>query len=1225
MLVRCRVMRLLVVLMLVLPGLTQAQVVEDLIQDDFQTCSYQPWVTIPSNSTQGLIQGNFPQDWSENSSWSSISYTSMQINDGIDTFWRLNVPVAETGWVQILKSLPTLIGGTSKHYKLIIVARGNEFITARIRQNGSPYLTLWSYDQELTSTWQTFQLDFDIRETLPNEVSFFLNLPSLPCQVDIKSIQLLENEIPVFETNFQTCTYGDWVTIPSQSTQGIIHGNFPGNWSDNSSWSSISYTSTYQDDGTDTFWRVDNPLAESGVIQLRHALPTQLGGNLYRYAVTFEGRGNVPLTLIVRQNGAPYQALWQAEMSLTSSWQTYQYEFVLQETLPNQVSFFMKIDQSPCLVDFRNIQFQKINQSVLNSDFSTCNYGSWVTIQSQSTLGVIEGNFPENWTDNSSWDLTSYLSKQEQEGTDLFWRLSSIVNDTGKIQLRHGLPSVLGGQNCRYVLKLTIRGDQTIQTGIRQSGAPYQFLWSATKQLSTEWQTLEWEFDLRQTEPNEVAFWLNISGIPSQVDIKDIQLVEMNPQLIDDNLKFVYQGSGPDNLLRQSRLPLGLPNGWSLFREFDDMEDVTILSVFDINSPSGSDVLCIDSPNKEIVLYGEPIRVDRTWLTHTASLYAKGDGELKIYVYNATSCLGQMTITLNNQTQWTRYYLNFTPISSDHATHLRFVGQGIFKIDGLMVHSGETVKPYQSQLAAEVALGPGDGEIAGFARCHFDNELYKKVNYVVTGVPNGIDAVLKIKMFNVYGEEYELSPITLSNQTQCQGDIDYNVFPDRPYGSVRIEAHVEDSQGQQISAFNELVMHHLRRPKYWMIDAPDSPFGIHTLATRRHIQMAKAVGINWTRLHDAGTEYIGWYHLENQPGHWVFCDAELNRYRQYGMKILGALSTAPTWASYYPGYYTSSYYDRYFMPLDFNQFASQYVSTVVSRYANVIDDWDLWNEPWGTWWAVDYDPVTKQYIPPSNEVQTFADFQKTVYPALKLANPNANLIGFNSYIGSLGNAWTSGMIQNGATPYADVFSYHHYTSSNIGYPDDVLKQALHEHAGQFSNQQLPYPAWMTEGSPTSQLIDSGFYNHTLSHPSDEDVNQTADRVGRFCLSLLTAGVEKFFMYSMGNNNYFDMCNGHQTLMTEEGYLHPSADAMSAFAYFIEDKTFASYQLLAPCVHSYQFNGMTQNVAVLVTSPGPRANYYLPNTPNVFYYDFYGNPLNPGDLLGDTLVFAVSDN
>ena len=171
--------------------------------------------------------------------------------------------------------------------------------------------------------------------------------------------------------------------------------------------------------------------------------------------------------------------------------------------------------------------------------------------------------------------------------------------------------------------------------------------------------------------------------------------------------------------------------------------------------------------------------------------------------------------------------------------------------------------------------------------------------YAVTSAPAG--AVLRSRVVNVYGEQKPLPPATLGNAFLQQGRLSYLAFPERPFGPFRVEAWVEDASGVRISPYNELVVFHLRRPHYWGKDAPLSPFGVHTLATTRHDQMAKAVGVNWTRLHDAGLEYIGWYHLEPQKGTWVFRNKEIARYRRDHIKVLGLLSTAPPWASYYPG------------------------------------------------------------------------------------------------------------------------------------------------------------------------------------------------------------------------------------------------------------------------------------------------------------------------------------
>ena len=62
-----------------------------------------------------------------------------------------------------------------------------------------------------------------------------------------------------------------------------------------------------------------------------------------------------------------------------------------------------------------------------------------------------------------------------------------------------------------------------------------------------------------------------------------------------------------------------------------------------------------------------------------------------------------------------------------------------------------------------------------------------------------------------------------------------NVFPEKPYGAFRVEAWVENPDGQRISPYNEIVVYRLHRPRHWMEDSPNSSFGVHTNSTTRHI------------------------------------------------------------------------------------------------------------------------------------------------------------------------------------------------------------------------------------------------------------------------------------------------------------------------------------------------------------------------------------------------------
>src|SRR5262249_30251697 len=156
---------------------------------------------------------------------------------------------------------------------------------------------------------------------------------------------------------------------------------------------------------------------------------------------------------------------------------------------------------------------------------------------------------------------------------------------------------------------------------------------------------------------------------------------------------------------------------------------------------------------------------------------------------------------------------------------------------------------------------------------------------------------LKAKVVNLYGQEKSLPDVKLASDFLCRGQLRYDVFAGRPLGQFRIEAWVEDSSGKRISSFNELLVTRLRRARHWNEDAPESPFGVHMASLKRPIKLAKAIGLNWTRLHDAGCAYTCWAFLEPQKGQWRFSDEDIARYRANRIEILGMLGTAPPWAT----------------------------------------------------------------------------------------------------------------------------------------------------------------------------------------------------------------------------------------------------------------------------------------------------------------------------------------
>ncbi|MBI2300591.1 MAG: hypothetical protein HYU66_16900 [Armatimonadetes bacterium] len=401
---------------------------------------------------------------------------------------------------------------------------------------------------------------------------------------------------------------------------------------------------------------------------------------------------------------------------------------------------------------------------------------------------------------------------------------------------------------------------------------------------------------------------------------------------------------------------------------------------------------------------------------------------------------------------------------------------------------------------------------------------------------------------------------------------------------------------------------------------------MHTLAATRHLIMAKAAGLNWVRLHDAGMQYIGWSWLEPERGKWIFFDAEVRRYRHWHLSVLGQLETAPHWATGYPQP-CRGYWDRWYEPTNLADWA-EYVRTVTTRYRDDIRAWEVWNEPWGSFWSV-YAPGEKDERKRSETAAAdYAALQAAAYRAAKAVDPTLTIVGFNSYGGYNGKDWTAALYRDGAYDTCDVFSYHKYTSAQLAYPgDDVTAEGLSHAAAPIveARGQLGKPAWMSEGTILRYGTWDGLYRHTLPYPNADDCHTAADNTARYLISTLSGGAEKVFLYTMHGIGYYYGSGQPQwrCLVTNDGFLHPAACALSALAWLIEGKPFVKLVEPAKGVTAYLFASPAGAVAAV--SPQPQhAPYRLPAGQGLAALDLYGNP--PAALeVGRQVVYLTGPN
>ncbi len=872
------------------------------------------------------------------------------------------------------------------------------------------------------------------------------------------------------------------------------------------------------------------------------------------------------------------------------------------------------------------------SQKLIDLDFSANAPAMNAADPQNLAQGRTTGELPSGWTDDSSWARLNVDYKLLVEEGQQYVAAKVGNVEKGYAQMRFALPDYQDGSLFKLTLKARGTTGTLLEFGVRMAGNPYQYAHVEKLTPESTWKTYESYFTLdRNKQP--MGFWVAMCAT-GEVDIAKLVLERVSREALVAEIKERNPGNGPANVLRNTRLPLGLQSGWTINR--DSLKKAHNPEIFPDSKEtgiSGFPALHLKAVDP-LVIHGEPFEVPVPIQKYTASLYIKGTGKGRVNVKIKRKGIASKEFTATGE--WQRVEVPFEPRLGEKLYTMDLSLTGDVLVDGWQVNPGDQATPYRSQLPVEVSLACPAAETSE-ARVQFSNEP-ALVDYYVSGNPFVDETkgtpTLHAKIVNLYGEEALIKPIALKSGNVNTGKFNFDLFPKRPLGPMRIETWVEDAKGQRISTFQELIIYRLHRPRYWGKDAPDSPFGAHVEADTAHIEMAKAIGNNWVRLHDTGMEWIGWNFLEPEPGQWTFFDDQINRYRKQHLKILGELSTTPYWASYDPeATRRNGYWDKFFQPKDLAAYAN-YVKKVTDHYKGVIDTYEVWNEPWNAaWFAQSYDRSKTGrmgYKSGDHPQAEYAAIMKTAYEAAKAAYPGVKIIGINTtttetntkpYPDTGGADWTKGMKALNAENDCDILGYHQYDYTFNGFPGDAVKQGFDVAMGPFREAGVKKPIWFTEGSSVNRIQASGFYHYTLPYLDTENTMDTGNRNCRFALSLLANGCEKLFLYSMGSYGHFSAGTSEQwaSLISEDGYLHPTAAAFSHMAWELEDIQFKKFLPAGAKSFIYLFQGKKKSVAVIAPAQeGDRIT--LPKRRDWTLTDQLGNPQPSGALSGNTLVY-----
>lgn len=826
-----------------------------------------------------------------------------------------------------------------------------------------------------------------------------------------------------------------------------------------------------------------------------------------------------------------------------------------------------------------------------------------------SSLGSCTGVLPEGVGDNfSSWSEGRCTTSLQEEDGVKFLRFTS---DTGKgiVQFAVYCPKVKLPGFFRLTVKGRVRGNP-LGLGLRLNPAPYTSF--SQHQFGTpDWSEQSYLFTVSQKAEKNVGLYLYPSR--GETDLQRIVLEKVDRA---DIVRSIPRPPATQRVFVSRRFLLGLPNGWN------DGRDTFTATVTAVSDPDASTpVLHLSSESdKLLTVWGEPFQTSDPYAPHVVSLRCRGTGTWSAQVVTEKNWVIK-TEKLKAEAAWRMVVFPFRPNDLAHAFAVKFQGTGELFIDDLRVGIGtETpLRPF----AASCALAPVGGEIAGMTRIWFTDES-PRIAWAVADAPAG--AVLRLSLADLYGRTAPFADIPLKGGAFEKGEFDPSKAVAGRMGQFRVTAEVV-AGGARASAPDEFVFTRIARPLGWGRDMPDSPFGVHMEPRPGTIAAMKACGINWTRFHDAATFCTGWWKLEEEKGKWTFHDADIARFRAGHIKIFAQLGTAPAWATHYGdlGCKNMGYFEKYLRPVDTNAWLN-YVTTVVRRYRGVIDEYFVWNEPWGRWWQSAADI---KYYDKDRAAQDFGAFQAMTYKAVKAVDPKIVVSGFNTYASGGGATWSAGVAEGGGWETSDVVDYHVYTPAlrarrgDADYAALAFRPILATHPG-LGGKKI----YMSEGQGTStggtanSGSMSGLYDQLVPWKGETpaEMARRADATCRYTLSLLAAGDARVFLYTAHGYQGLVSPPSFTVLVGADGYPHPALAAYAFFTRALEGRAFVGKADfgVSGCVYTFSGRDARPRVRLYTDLTADEADALNARTP---LRDVYGNPYDRATWFKGSLLYA----
>jgi hypothetical protein len=791
-----------------------------------------------------------------------------------------------------------------------------------------------------------------------------------------------------------------------------------------------------------------------------------------------------------------------------------------------------------------------------------CDFATKAREVKAKAVGEMSGVLPAGCVENfAAWKNASVRTLQIGEDGVEFVRFETATESAGQfafMNLNVEFPGL-------YVFRVRSRQltAPSLTFSIRENGAPYRGFWSGSV-MSPEWCEREFMIRLPGTKAGRCGLFFYTSK--GMIDIASLELRRFDEEAFRRGIR--RPAPEVTRLMRRHRFPTGLPAGWTL--RCDRGAEALVAGV---KASDGIDALAVGEGG--FTLHSEPFQTNRPQEDHVARFDYRlsSPSALEAAVLDDAGRTVAST-RLRPSGDWRRGALRFKAPVDSIAFTLRFAGEGMFAVDRIDVAAADA--PPRPADEPSVTLASLQGEIAALSRIQFLDEPAVLTAAVVDAKKG---SRLAVNVSDIYGRGRTLEPVTLVGGKLQTLEIPYGVFADVGPGQFRVQAFITH-EGRRVSAVEEFVVTRLKRPPAFGRDVPHSPFGAHFEPQAEILAMMKAGGVNWMRFHDAGTELSGWWMIEPERGDWQWPDEKIARIRRAGVSIFAQLGTAPAWATNYEklGCKNMGYFEKYLRPVDMAAWTN-YVSRYVSRYRREINEYFIWNEPWGDWWAAAKD---LKFFNPDRAPEDFGEFSKLTYAAVKRVKPSALVSGYNTYSSGTGGDWSARVDSVGAYDACDVMDFHIYSPSPRLFPDEESLSARAFRTVTDAHPGKSKPIYMSEGQGASSgnsggnsLRMSGLYSAAIpwKAATSAECASFSDRTVRYVISLLTEeNLKRVFLYSTHGYRALGVKPAYLTLLAADGFAHPSLVAHAQMALALEGRSFVSRSRFGRNALRVEFSG-----------------------------------------------------